>query len=105
MGAFALEKFHQYVYGCLVTVQTDHKPLESILKRPLMDAPRRLQRLLLRMQRYDFRLVYVPGSQLPIADVLSRAIATPSAYVLEDSQVAQVVVDKDLERSCMMGLA
>ena len=24
---FALEKFHQYVYGRLVSVQTDHKPL------------------------------------------------------------------------------
>ena len=53
------------------------------------------------MQRYDFQLVYIPGSQLPIADALSRAIATPSAYVLEDSQVAQVVVDKDLERTSM----
>ena len=87
------------MYGRLVTVQTDHKPLESILKRPLMDAPRRLQRLLLRMQRYDFRLVYVPGSQLPIADALSRA---PSDNGLDESLVAQVVVDKDLERPCMI---
>ena len=87
------------MYGRLVTVQTDHKPLESILKRPLMDAPRRLQRLLLRMQRYDFQLVYVAGSPLPIADALSRA---PSANVLDESLVAQVVVDKDLERSCMI---
>ena len=27
---FAVERFEQYVYGCPVLVQTDHKPLESI---------------------------------------------------------------------------
>ena len=50
---FALEKFDMYVYGGQVVVLTDHKPLESIMHKPLHDAPRRLQQLLLRMQRYD----------------------------------------------------
>ena len=70
---FGLEKFDQYVYGRHVVVQTDHKPLESILKRSLLDAPRRLQRLLMLLQRYDFQLTYVPGKEVPIADALSRA--------------------------------
>ena len=60
---FGLEKFDQYVYGCCVIVQTDHNPLESIMKRSLLDAPRRLQRLLMRLQRYDFKLIYVPGGR------------------------------------------
>ena len=47
---FGLEKFDQY-RRCVI-VQTDHNPLESILKRSLLDAPRRLQRLLMRLQRY-----------------------------------------------------
>ena len=47
---FATSKFHQYVYGKpSVSVQTDHKPLESILKKPLCKAPPRLQRLMLRL--------------------------------------------------------
>ena len=29
---FGLEKFHQYTYGRKVTVQTDHKLLEAIVK-------------------------------------------------------------------------
>jgi len=33
--AFGLGKFHQYTYGRKVTVQTDHKPLEAIVKKPL----------------------------------------------------------------------
>ena len=36
------QKFHTYVYGRRVIVETDHKPLESIFRKPLNDAPPRL---------------------------------------------------------------
>ena len=49
---FGLEKFHQYTYGRPVTVQSDHKPLEVIVKKPVFKAPKRLQRLLLRLLVY-----------------------------------------------------
>jgi hypothetical protein len=32
---FACEKFHQYIFGKKVQVETDHKPLVSIFKKPL----------------------------------------------------------------------
>ena len=33
--SLAKKKFYQYIYGKLgIHVQTDHKPLESILKKP-----------------------------------------------------------------------
>ena len=71
---FALEKFHTYVYGRNdVVVVTDHKPLVAIHKKALASAPKRLQPMLLRLQRYSYKLVYQPGSQLQIADTLSRA--------------------------------
>ena len=41
------QKFHTYVYGRRVIVETDHKPLESIFRKSLNDAPPRLQRMLL----------------------------------------------------------
>ena len=44
---YALEKFNQYVYGKAVQVESDHKPLESITKKSLCQAPPRLQRMLL----------------------------------------------------------
>ena len=40
---FALVKFNQYTFGRHVRVSSDHKPLESILSKPLAVAPRRLQ--------------------------------------------------------------
>ncbi len=44
---FALRKFHQYVYGVPVRVQSDHKPLEVILSKPIGAAPALLQRMLI----------------------------------------------------------
>ena len=69
---FGLERFHQYKYGRTVQVRSDHKPLESILKKPLHAAPKRLQRMLLQLQKYDIRLQYTPGKEMYIADTLSR---------------------------------
>lgn len=70
---FAMEKFHTYVYGRLVTVETDHKPLISIFSKALYNAPRRLQRMMLRLQSYQFSLLWKPGSEVIVADALSRA--------------------------------
>ena len=69
---FGLEKFHTYVYGCHITVQNDHKPLEMIQKKPIHAAPPRLQRMLLRLQKYDYTIVYRPGKEMVLADRLSR---------------------------------
>ena len=44
---YGLEKLHHYVYGRHITVQSDHKPLEIIMRKPLLAAPKRLQRMLL----------------------------------------------------------
>lgn len=77
---FACERFHQYVYGQKgVVVESDHKPLESIFKKPLMSVPARLQRMLMRVQGYDLIVTYVPGKFMYIADMLSRA-ALPELY-------------------------
>ncbi|XP_063441937.1 uncharacterized protein K02A2.6-like [Mytilus trossulus] len=70
---FGLEKFHSYTYGRTVNVISDHKPLESIMKKPLHVAPKRLQRMLLRLQKYDKILQYRPGKEMYLADTLSRA--------------------------------
>ena len=67
------EHFHQYIYGRTVVVETDHKPLEAIVTKPLYRAPIRLQRMLLRLQQYDISVVHKPGKQMHIADALSRA--------------------------------
>ena len=65
--------FYQYVYGKETKVESDHKPLESITKKPLLAVPPRLQRMLLQLQRYNFTLLYRPGIEMILADTLSCA--------------------------------
>ena len=69
-----MDKWHQYLYGKHdITVHTDHQPLETIFKKPLSKAPRRLQRMMLKLQRYQFSVRYKKGKELYVADTLSRA--------------------------------
>ena len=70
---FGAERFHQYIYGRKTEVESDHKPLQVILPKPLENASPRLQRMMLRLQRYDLCVKYKPGKELVIADTLSRS--------------------------------
>ena len=72
-AVWACEKFNQYTFGRHTTVISDHRPLESILKKALSTAPKCLQGMLMRLQKYDIDLIYVPGKNLLLADTLSRA--------------------------------
>ena len=54
---FGCRKFHNYIFGQTVTVQTDHRPLEAIFKTPLYTAPMRLQKMLLQLQKYSLNVV------------------------------------------------
>ena len=67
-----LEKFHYYAYGRPVIVETDHKPLEAIFKKHLLNSPPRIARMMLHIQKYDITIKYVPGKDIPLADALSR---------------------------------
>lgn len=69
---FGCIRFSQFIVGREIVVQSDHKPLQVIFKNPLLSAPKRLQRMLLALQRYSIRLEYVPGSKIYLADLLSR---------------------------------
>ena len=59
--------------GKTTIVENDHKPLENINKKPLADTPPRLQRMMLRIQKYDYEIKYRPGKEMIVCDMLSRA--------------------------------
>ena len=88
---FGLEHNHQYAYGRRVILHTDHKPLVSISSKPLASAPKRLQRLLLRLQQYDTEIRYRPGREMYLADTLSRAYLSLSPTDTQRSETEKEV--------------
>ena len=56
----------------MINVENDHKPLESIFKKSLSNCPPRIQRFMLKPQKYDIAFKYRPGKEMVIADTLSR---------------------------------
>ena len=91
---FAVERFDTYVYGRKITIETDHKPLETIFKKSLQSSPRRLQKMLLCLQKYDIHIVYKRGTELYLADTLSRAF-------LQDTGENRSV-EQGIESICML---
>lgn len=70
---FGCERFRQYVIGQTFIIESDHKPLVPILKKLISEIPIRLQKMQMRLQAFDFKIVHKPGKDLIIADTLSRA--------------------------------
>ena len=65
---YGCERFRTYLFGHNFTVQSDHKPPESIHLKHLTAAPPRLQQMLLRLQPYDLVIKYQPGKTMEMAD-------------------------------------
>lgn len=64
--AHGLEKFHYYLYGRRIIVETDHKLLEAIFKKtPCYTTSTH--------RKDDAEVKYVQGKNIPQADVLSSS--------------------------------
>ena len=68
---WAIEHWHIYLFGHKFTVVTDAKALENIYKNPKSKPPARLERWRMRLQAYDFDVIYRPGES-NMSDYLSR---------------------------------
>ena len=100
---FGVTKFHHYAYGRHVTIESDHKPLEVIVQKPIHSAPKRLQRMLVQLQGYDLTVTYKRGKEMFVADTLSRAYLQgqsnriPSTNGCESINLLQSVFERELE--------
>ena len=68
---WGVEHFHLFLYGKEFTLITDHKPLEVIYGSPTSKPSARIERWVLRLQPYAFKIQYRSGSE-NAADYLSR---------------------------------
>ena len=68
---WGIEHFHMNLFGTPFTLITDHKPLQLIYNNPRSRPPARIERWFLRLQQYDFHVIYRAGKENP-ANFLSR---------------------------------
>ena len=70
---WGMEKFHYFLHGKEFTLETDQKPFVSIYKKHMIYNSPRVQRLIVRSFPYlPFKVVYKKGTDIPVADALSR---------------------------------
>ncbi|KAJ0023870.1 hypothetical protein NQD34_003769 [Periophthalmus magnuspinnatus] len=70
----ACERFRDFLIGKHFCLETDHKPLVSLLGGQALDLlPPRIQRFRMRLMRYSYNVQYAPGKSLWTADTLSRS--------------------------------
>lgn len=68
---WGVRHFEQYLLGGHFTVLTDHKPLESMMRKEHLNT--RIQNFVLRLQHFDFTIRYKEGVENGNADALSRS--------------------------------
>ena len=70
---FRVERFQMCVYGRSFTIESDHRPLESISQKNLAYMPSHLQHMLLCLQGYDYTICYHPSKEMALPDTFSSA--------------------------------
>ena len=70
--AWAMEKFHHFLYTNHFILEIDQKPLEAILSKSLNQATPGLQRILIRIFLYNSTVNNIPGVTNQLANCLSR---------------------------------
>ena len=63
---FACQHFSTYLLGRSFIAESDHKPLEMIAMKNLVNTPPCLQRMLLELQRYNVTIKYRPGKEMQL---------------------------------------
>ena len=97
-----MNNWHQYLYRKRhITVHTDHQPLASIFKKPISKAPPRLQRMMVKLLDYQFKITYKKGKEPPVADTLSCTVLKDSnPFELQQSDVFRMeLIEMDLKPS------
>ncbi|UYV77253.1 K02A2.6-like [Cordylochernes scorpioides] len=70
---WACERFQDFLLGKRFRIETDHKPLIPLFStKELSSLTPNLQRFRMRMMRFGFEIVHIPGKELLDADALSR---------------------------------
>ena len=84
-----------YVYGRSFTIESDHKPLESISQKNPADMPAHLQSMLLCLQGYDYTIHYCPSKKMALPNTISWFSPHPGPNIPLDITIQHAHLSPD----------
>ena len=87
---YGCTRFHDYIFGQKVTVETDHKPLVGIMAKPLYKLSPCIQSMHKKLLWYDINATWKPGKEIFVPDCLSQALAKQAASMQELVVIVEV---------------
>ena len=94
---WACEKFSSYILGTSFVIETDHKPLVPLLGTKNLDSlPPRILQFRLKLDRFDYRIVHIPGKEIYTADTLSRAPISSEISDLNLEEEAKMLMEMSI---------
>lgn len=96
---WAIERFHQFVYGRKFTLRTDHKCLSYVLNGAAEEtkAPARMVRWAYRLLPYTFNVHYLSGRINVVADALSRRPMEDDSMTEDDNTLNVMSILRETE--------
>ena len=91
------QKFHPYAYERRVIVETDHKPLESTFRKPLNEAPPRLQRMLLNSLSMTLWCVMSPENSRSIQTGLAEHLTVKLNRSVNPKMSSELILLRNLD--------
>ena len=96
---FGCTMFDHCLHGrTKITALTDHKPLEKILTKSMNLELKRLQRMMLRLQKYRLEVSYRKGSLMYICDHLSISPFSKTQKESNNTEKYDIFAVQDEER-------
>ena len=68
---WGINHFKNYLIGHRFTVSSDHSPLQNLFNGSKKNLPPRIERWILKLQEFNFKVIYEKGMNNP-SDYLSR---------------------------------
>ncbi|MCP4489532.1 MAG: hypothetical protein GY820_19785, partial [Gammaproteobacteria bacterium] len=85
---YAVRHFHTYIFGCAVTILTDHNALTYLLRQ--VEPIPRLQRWILTLDQYNVNWVYRKGTSNAVADALLRRYGSSEESAKAQSKLIEL---------------
>lgn len=96
---WGVKRHSYYLLGNHFKIRTDHKPLIDIFEEKTLMS-HRLERWVMGMQNYDYKMIYVPGKE-QIADFFSRSNSNECDDYGNDDEIC-LIVEQQLPKALNM---